>query len=401
MVEKKEEAATQATPKELDAKLGIFSEIAKNNPILFEEICSKLEECFPNELKELETIADHDEPALPADEKTVEGRFARFLAKGKFNDLDPSITAPNFRYTINGANCVPGGEVCAISGKPGAGKSSFLAVLAAVGLSGHPFGGIARNFATKKILWIDCEKGNYSCKCKMATFRHIAHIPPEQTLEEAGVDFWEMRDEKWSDRIPFIQMLAEMESYDTIIIDGIFDLTDKPNDDTINVTDCLKRLAGSGAAVFAMLHTNKNDDNMRYTLGSELQRLCTTRIEIKDNNGEHWAECNKANDTARFTKVYFKFVEMDGVGIAQPKNSDTAELNEKAKELRKEAEKYFEPEKKYRHKEACNEIEKHGNKKADNAKKKLKELLENDIVKKDDKGMYFLPKIAFPQNGGE
>ena len=82
MRKEKEASRPEDTPTIPGAKIDIFGQIAQNNPILFEEICSKLEEFFPNVLRDFETIADHNEPALPADEKTVEGRFARFLAKG-------------------------------------------------------------------------------------------------------------------------------------------------------------------------------------------------------------------------------------------------------------------------------------------------------------------------------
>ncbi len=60
------------------------------------------------------------------------GRFQQFKERGWFDDLDESITKPDFRFNVGGVNCVPSGEITAISGKAGAGKSTALAILIGV-----------------------------------------------------------------------------------------------------------------------------------------------------------------------------------------------------------------------------------------------------------------------------
>ncbi len=129
-----------------------------------------------------------------------------------------------------------------------------------------------------------------------------------------------MRQVKTEDRLYFIQRLLELEKYDAVVIDGVFDLTDNPNEDYSGVTDLLRQLADTGASVFAMLHTNKaeGDDNMRYAMGTELQRLCTTRFLVRfdDKTKCHIIRHDKSNDTAQAPEVSFMF-DTDGSVIAK------------------------------------------------------------------------------------
>ena len=117
--------ATAAAPiseiqTETAANLGIFSDNTKDkqeklNPL--DDIRAKLD-ADANEAAEAGEKAD-----------TKENRFKAFLARGWFDDLDESITRPNFRFNILGVDCVPSGEIIAVAGKPGAGKSTTLAIL--------------------------------------------------------------------------------------------------------------------------------------------------------------------------------------------------------------------------------------------------------------------------------
>ena len=242
---------------------------------------------------------------------TRENRFRAFLARGWFDDLDENITRPNFRFNIMGVDCVPAGEIIAVAGKPGAGKSTTLAILIGILIGATEFAGIRCLTPCKKVLWIDTEKGAYSCRQKMRNFRRVANLGDDLPLTDIGIFFKMMRQDSTADRLYFIDQLAAMEKYDAIVIDGVFDLTDDPDKELSGVTDLLKNLAQTGASVFAMLHTNKaeNDNNMRYALGTELQRLCTTRVTIKFDakTKRHTIEIDKSNDTALPPEVSFMF----------------------------------------------------------------------------------------------
>ena len=238
-------------------------------------------------------------------------RFLKFLGKGAFNDLDPSITDPKFRFNINGVDCVPSGEVIGIGGKPGTGKSTSIAIFIGVLLGNTSFAGIRCLTPCNKVLWIDTEKGDYSCKQKMAIFRRIAKMNDNTILKDHGVTFEQMRGERLSDRISFIDCLFAMGDYDCVVIDGIYDLTDDANDNCAPVIELLQRIVQNGTSVFAMLHTNKNDDNFRYAMGTELTRIATTifKIDFDKASGIHSITHDKSNDSALAPQVIFKFAE--------------------------------------------------------------------------------------------
>lgn len=300
------ERVTEATPTIDNAKVGIFSEEAKDtaknvqyNPL--DDLRQRLE-------------ADADEAAQAGEQAdTKENRFKTFLARGWFNDLDENITRPKFRFNIMGVDCVPSGEIIAIAGKAGAGKSTTLAILIGILIGKTEFAGIRCLTPCHKVLWVDTEKGAYSCQQKVKNFRRVANIGDVDLLADIGIHFVMMRQVNTKDRLYFISRLAAMEQYDAIVIDGVFDLTEDADKEYSEITDLLRQLADTGASVFAMLHTNKaeGDDNMRYALGTELQRLCTTRFTIKydEKTQCHIIKHDKSNDSALAPEVTFMFDE--------------------------------------------------------------------------------------------
>lgn len=263
-------------------------------------------------------------------EDTWQGRFKAFLSRGKFNDLDESITKPNFRFNIRGVDCVPSGEITAVAGKAGAGKSTALAILVGILIGRTNFAGIRCVTPCKKVLWVDTEKGEYTCQQKMQVFRRVAKIDQSQRLEDVGVDFYLVRQETTEDRLLFVNALSELDNYDAIVVDGIFDLTRDPDKEYSPVTDLLRRIADRGASVFAMLHTNKNDDNMRYALGTELQRLVTTRFDVEFKGGQHIIKHTKSNDSALAPEVAFVFDEWGNVVAATQSPEARAEAASEA-----------------------------------------------------------------------
>ena len=262
-------------------------------------------------------------------------RFITFIEKEPFNDLDPSIKCPNFRFNIHGIDCAPSGEIIGIGGKPGVGKSTALAIFIGVLIGKVSFAGIRCLTPCKKVLWIDTEKGDYSCKQKMAIFRRVANMVDDIPLKEHGIIFRQMRGERLVDRIAFIDGLFAIGNYDCVVIDGIFDLTDNANDNCAPVTELLQRIVQrKGTSVFAMLHTNKNDDNFRYAMGTELTRIATTVFKMKIENGIHTIIHDKTNDTALAPPIMFRFAddgsiyEPDSSAKVERKKDDRTQKNE-------------------------------------------------------------------------
>ena len=252
-------------------------------------------------------------------------RFDILLKRGWFDDLDEKITKPQFRFCINGVDCVPSGEIAAIAGKPGAGKSTTLAILVGILIGRTEFAGIRCVTPCRKVLWVDTEKGPFSCQQKMSIFRQVADIGFDEKLESFGVHFTLLRQESTTDRLYDTYALAQLDDYDLVVIDGIFDFTNDPNKDLSGVTDFLRGLADNGVTVFAMLHTNKNDDHMRYAIGTELERICTTRLTVVFEGGLYKIKMDKSNDTAIASYVSFVF---DESGHVVPTSKQTGETDD-------------------------------------------------------------------------
>lgn len=274
-------------------------------------------------------LALNQAPSNSSTPLTQPERFQAFLKRGRFNDLDKSITLPNFHFDTMGIQCVPAFEIVAVTGKAGTGKSTTMAILVGILIGRTEFAGIRCLYPAKKVLWIDTEKGEYTCKQKMKVFRRVAGLDDCTKLEDVGVHFYLMRQETTEDRRYFIDELAKLEHYDVIVIDGIFDLTEDPDKDYAPVTDLLRRLADRKSTVMVMLHTNKKDDNMRYALGTEIQRLCTTRFTVDFKYGVHTITHDKSNDTALAPQVTFVF-DKDGNVVSCVDKAQQADIKELA-----------------------------------------------------------------------
>lgn len=346
-MEQRKTAAAQTTTTEKDtAKILNCRESAKDSTgnrqgiSMISLIDDELKRCE----KQLEETSENNDKynvcksmfeSLGYKDKAQFERFITFIEKEPFNDLDPSIKYPNFRFNIHGIDCAPSGEIIGIGGKPGVGKSTALAIFIGVLIGKVSFAGIRCLTPCKKVLWIDTEKGDYSCKQKMAIFRRVANMVDDIPLKEHGIIFRQMRGERLVDRIAFIDCLFATDDYDCVVIDGIFDLTDNANDNCAPVTELLQRIVQrKGTSVFAMLHTNKNDDNFRYAMGTELTRIATTVFKMKIENGIHTIIHDKTNDTALAPPIMFRFAddgsiyEPDSSAKVERKKDDRTQKNE-------------------------------------------------------------------------
>ena len=250
--------------------------------------------------------------------------FKKLFLECLFDDLNEDIVKPDFRLNIGGVDCVSSGCIVAVSGKPGVGKSTAMAIVAGVLISGKDFGLIQCKKAAHNILWIDTEKDSFSCNQRMKTLRNVAGLDAGKKLVDQGVQFLRMKTRSIEERIYLLEKITEKNLsrmiYDVVFIDGIFDLTDDPGNlqKVTQVMELLKRLSGSGATVFGMLHTNKklDDDNMREVIGTEYMRLCNNRFLVKYDAQKkiHNIIHDKSNDTKIAPIVSFQ-INDDGVAV--------------------------------------------------------------------------------------
>lgn len=267
------------------------------------------------------------------------GDYKEIFMECLFDDLNEDISRPNFRLNIGGVDCISSGSIVAVTGKPGVGKSTTMAIIAGILIGGGNYGMMQCKIPFKNILWIDTEKEAFSCRQRMLTLRRVAGFNDNKTLHEQGVQFLKMNTRTHEERISLLEEIARRNYshyiYDAVFIDGIFDLTDDPGNlqKVTRVMQLLRNLSGSGATIFGMLHTNKqkDDDNMREVLGTEFHRLCTNRFIVKydDKKNVHNIIHDKSNDTKNAPTFSFQFDE-NGIAFpfGLPTTDNKQEINE-------------------------------------------------------------------------
>ncbi len=266
--------------------------------------------------------------------------FNKIFSECLFDDLDKDITSPNFRLNIGGVDCVSSESIVSISGKPGVGKSTVIAIMAGVLLGGGEYFNIKCNKKANKILWVDTEKNSFSCSQKTKMMRHVANLDNDRKLFDQNVHFLRLSNKSIVDRFDILDYIANDKDfdYDTLFIDGIFDLTDDPDKKFMPVIELEKKLSGRGATVFSMLHSNKNldDDNMRYALGTQQECVNTDHFLIKYLEKKDCTQIihTKSNDTQLAPIISFRF---DENGFAVPFTEVKTEVKTKDASAKKDS----------------------------------------------------------------
>lgn len=343
-------------------------------------------------------------PVIPKNVKTrmndvTDESFKELFLECLFDDLNEDIIKPDFRLNIGGVDCVSSGCIVAVTGKPGVGKSTAIAIVAGVLIGGKDFGLIQCKKAARNILWIDTEKDSFSCNQRMKTLRNVAGLDAEKTLVDQGVQFLRMKTRSIEERIFILEKITEKnlskKIYDVVFIDGIFDLTDDPGNlqKVTQVMELLKRLSGSGATVFGMLHTNKklDDDNMREVIGTEFMRLCNNRLLIKYDAQKkiHNIIHDKSNDTKNAPIVSF---QINDDGVAVPAGLDSEHNPKINEDFKKDFETILSNGLILPYNELVKEVVRTANIGNDMAKKRISKGYKDGYLDRDNGGKYWLKK---------
>lgn len=325
--------------------------------------------------------------------------FKKLFLECLFDDLNEDIIKPDFRLNIGGVDCVSSGCIVAVTGKPGVGKSTAMAIVAGVLIGGKDFGLIQCKKAARNILWIDTEKDPVSCNQRMKTLRNVAGLDAGKKLVDQGVQFLCMKTRSIEERIFILEKITEKNLsrmiYDVVFIDGIFDLTDDPGNlqKVTQVMELLKRLSGSGATVFGMLHTNKklDDDNMREVIGTEYMRLCNNRFLVKYDAQKkiHNIIHDKSNDTKIAPIVSF---QINDDGVAVPAGLDSEQNPKINEDFKKDFETILSNGLILPYNELVKEVVRTANIGNDMAKKRISKGYKDGYLDRDGGGKYWLKK---------
>ena len=157
--------------------------------------------------------------------------------------------------------------------------------------------------------------------------------------------------------------------------------------------ELLKRLSGSGATVFGMLHTNKklDDDNMREVIGTEYMRLCNNRFLVKYDAQKkiHNIIHDKSNDTKIAPIVSF---QINDDGVAVPAGLDSEQNPKINEDFKKDFETILSNGLILPYNELVKEVVRTANIGNDMAKKRISKGYKDGYLDRDGGGKYWLKK---------
>lgn len=219
--------------------------------------------------------------AFPPDKdklQTKPFKLSEAAAASKLDYLNSKPPEPYPLMEVNGQMVLSAGNILTVIGKAKAGKSSGLTLLIAqVILSCAP---------GQKIYWIDTEQSAYHVYKIVERIMSIAGLTKDALSEFFEV--YALRPYSVPERQQIVKKLSEsFKENDLVIVDGARDLLSDINNpgeanDVLNlfmkITDEYK------VGLITVLHQNKNDQNARGHLGSELTNKSETVLEILQSN---------------------------------------------------------------------------------------------------------------------
>lgn len=218
-----------------------------------------------------------------------------------------------FTFSLFGTGCAPRGDIIAIKAKSKNGKTFLASIFASV-ILGTRFGDLKTEIPTRhaKVLYFDTEQNKVNTQALMVRMHRLCRWDMKNNRK---LHVYSLREMPQEERMEYIKERVREHRPVAVFIDGIGDLTPDFNDiaysqDTIQ--DLMSMSSMNDCAVFFILHTNKNDTNMKGHLGTLATQKCSDIFYVeRDNSGTfHVSETDSRNKTI----AKFQFI-VDETGI--------------------------------------------------------------------------------------
>jgi hypothetical protein len=173
------------------------------------------------------------------------------------------------------------GNFSCVAGRAKSRKTFFISILCSSALSGENCGVTSALSPEKSvILYVDTEQSKKHYKRVMSRIRRMGNF------DEGKLIIVPLREFNTKDRLYIIEQALERykENLGLVIIDGIRDLVNDINSssDANEMVTCLLRWTTLyNIHIVTVLHFNKNDDNARGHLGTEIINKAETVIQIE------------------------------------------------------------------------------------------------------------------------
>ena len=176
------------------------------------------------------------------------------------------------------------GNFSIIAGKPKSRKTFFTSLITGISLNNNSYLNIKSSFPEnkRKVLYFDTEQGRYHAKKVLSRISKICNLEDNEHPE--NLQFILLREYSPLQRLEIIDfIIKKSQNVGLVIIDGIKDVVKSINNEeeaTRTATYLLKWTAKYNIHIVTVLHQNKNDENIRGHLGSELENKAETIIKV-------------------------------------------------------------------------------------------------------------------------
>ena len=191
---------------------------------------------------------------------------------------------------INGITIATLGNFSASIGKPKSKKTFNVSAIVAAALSGNE---VLRYKASlpkgrHKVLYIDTEQSR--CHCHKVMLRILKLAGMDTDREQDRLIFLMLREYSPKQRRQIINYALESDGeIGLVIIDGCRDLVydiNAPGESTDVINDLLRWSSMYNLHIHTVLHVNKQDDNARGHIGTELNNKAETILQVAKSNFE-------------------------------------------------------------------------------------------------------------------
>ena len=216
----------------------------------------------------------------------TDDELERYLNKGEIKPTERPDTPPQI-LKVDDCTIATFGNFSASTGKAKSKKTFNISAMVAAALTN----GTVLNYhaslpdGKRKIFYFDTEQSRYHCHNVLERILRLAGLPLEQ--ENNRLKFIGLREYTPSLRISLIDYaLRTSEGYGLVIIDGLRDLMYDINN-AKEATDVMTMLMAWTSRynlhIHCVLHLNKNDNNTRGHIGTELENKAETVLVISKN----------------------------------------------------------------------------------------------------------------------
>lgn len=240
---------------------------------------------------------------------------------------------PQFTFVSDGIGSAPIGDIVAIKAKSKNGKTFLAAILASVILGGK-FGNIKPTFGDKsKILFFDTEQNRPNVQ---ALLQRILILRGWNDEHNDRLKIYSLREMHVLERLRYISKKIDLLRPSAVFIDGLADLAFDFNDieQSQDVIIKISQIASSkGCTIFFVLHTNKNDMNMKGHLGTLAVQKCSDVFYIEKDEENFF---NVTETDCRNIPIKDFSFKIDAEGIPYPAKKEIIEIDEQEKNNKNE-----------------------------------------------------------------